>query len=725
MTFLNAALLWTGLALAAGPILIHLLHRRRFRVREWAAMEFLLESLRRNRRRLRIEELLLLALRVLLIVLMGAALARPFLGERSLATVLGMQPRAEQVILLDDSYSMAQRIGIETAFDRARAVALKLLERVAPEDTLTVLLCSRAQPLFGPAHRIDATALRAELEALTPSDFGTDLVRPLEQAAEIFRQSKHPEQRLYLLSDFRLRDWEFSASGSGHRARTVWDTLKGARLKISLLDFGTADAANLGVTELALAEKHAVRGMRAQFRAAVSNHGAAPARNVPVTIRVGDEEFPARVIESLAPGQTVTIPFSFTFSRAGAHAVSVSLPADALAPDNARHLALEVREAVRVLVVNGAPDQEPYVNETDYFVAALDPAGRGLTGYRPEVVSEAGLESVRFASYDAVVLANLARMPKAKREELEAFVAAGGGLAIFLGDRVDRDFYNGELFREGRGLMPLHLEPPRGDAMDFSKVERFQVDAVAHPVLGAFAALGGALLERVHVRVFFPSQQTDDTVKRLASFTDPGQSAAWVEKRFGQGRVLLFTSTISARWNDWPRHPSYPIAMNELVAYLARPWANAKTAPVGEPILREVEAEFLDGTIIARGPQAEVAPARLTPRAEGERFVVRYEQTERAGLYSLELVNPVRSQRDDFARNVDPSEGELAKIEASVLTQQLQGLPIKYFTQPDAAAAAAADPPRGKEFWRYFLGALLALMVLESFLALRFGKNSP
>src|SRR5437879_7154361 len=68
-----------ALAAAAGaasvPIVIHLLNRRRFRIVTWAAMRFLLTAQRQNTRRMRLEQLILLALRVLLVLLIVGAMA--------------------------------------------------------------------------------------------------------------------------------------------------------------------------------------------------------------------------------------------------------------------------------------------------------------------------------------------------------------------------------------------------------------------------------------------------------------------------------------------------------------------------------------------------------------------------------------------------------------------------------------------------------------------------
>ena len=75
-SFLNPWLL-TGLALASAPIIIHLFNRRRFKVQEWAAMDFLVNAASTNRRRLKLEDFILLLLRTLLIILLVLAVSRP------------------------------------------------------------------------------------------------------------------------------------------------------------------------------------------------------------------------------------------------------------------------------------------------------------------------------------------------------------------------------------------------------------------------------------------------------------------------------------------------------------------------------------------------------------------------------------------------------------------------------------------------------------------------
>ena len=79
--FLNPWFAWAGLGLASIPIIIPLINRRRLRRLEWAAMEFLLLAMKKNRRRLRLEHLILLLCRIALMALIGLFLARPFLSR--------------------------------------------------------------------------------------------------------------------------------------------------------------------------------------------------------------------------------------------------------------------------------------------------------------------------------------------------------------------------------------------------------------------------------------------------------------------------------------------------------------------------------------------------------------------------------------------------------------------------------------------------------------------
>src|SRR6516165_2964378 len=67
--------LFAGAAAVAVPVIIHLLNRRRYKIVTWAAMRFLLNAQRQNTRRMRIEQLILLLVRMALVALIVFAMA--------------------------------------------------------------------------------------------------------------------------------------------------------------------------------------------------------------------------------------------------------------------------------------------------------------------------------------------------------------------------------------------------------------------------------------------------------------------------------------------------------------------------------------------------------------------------------------------------------------------------------------------------------------------------
>src|SRR5262245_41225666 len=138
------SMLWWAAA-AAVPILIHLFARQRFRRVSWAAMEFLKRAFQKTKRRIRLENLLLLLLRVAAIVLLALALADPRLKTSLLDA--GSDSRREVVIVFDNSFSMGYREASgETPFHRAHDQALKLVRSLRGERGDTATLVSAGKP---------------------------------------------------------------------------------------------------------------------------------------------------------------------------------------------------------------------------------------------------------------------------------------------------------------------------------------------------------------------------------------------------------------------------------------------------------------------------------------------------------------------------------------------------------------------------------------------------
>jgi hypothetical protein len=203
MTLLSPALALAGLTAIVVPILIHLLSRRRRRPLEWAAMQFLLQAFRKHNRRVRLRQWILLALRCLILLLLGLALARPLLKHAA-----GELFASERMIflLIDNSLtsSLQQDDGGNT-LDRHIKDAVDIIRALNPGDSVAIITTAGpAEGLLLPPSSDHSSAVRL-LRSLQPSQSHSDLPGAftiLRDALEINR-GVNSRRICYLLSAFR------------------------------------------------------------------------------------------------------------------------------------------------------------------------------------------------------------------------------------------------------------------------------------------------------------------------------------------------------------------------------------------------------------------------------------------------------------------------------------------------------------------------------------------
>ena len=513
--FVSPALFWGGTAAVAAPILIHLLARRRFKRLRWAAMEFLIDAERRNRRRMRFEEWILLALRCLAVVLIALIVARPFLRIADAAHAVGglfagwtQTAPTERVFILDDSYSMGYRSEKGRSFDRAVEAVRRLIEDArtdTPDDTITIMRMSDPTALVesrGHLADVRTQTLMDRLAALEVSQRSIDLPVVIAQVEEMLqRDSQIVSASVYIVSDFQRGDWAVrsgraeqtprgGAANMGDDAADGPDRAGGVlgplsdwaasdrALRIVLVNVGDPAAANTAIADLQVAADTLVAGDTGTVRTSVGNHTQDTVSSFKLTASIDGADLPERSTGAIAPGEFAVAEFNVPFHRAGPAAIRVSLPDDALPVDNQRFCVVDVSRAIRVLVVNGEPSPDGFDDEALYLAAALRPEGDLFSGHECVVVDELGVEDVNLAGFHTVILANVHRISAPLVESLERFVLRGGGLIVFAGDQVDAESYNASLHRDGRGLLPVKL----GDSVQSSDGVHLRVTDPLHPI---------------------------------------------------------------------------------------------------------------------------------------------------------------------------------------------------------------------------------------------------
>lgn len=782
-TWLFNPWLAVGTAAVASPILIHLLSRRRFRRIRWPAMEFLLAAHQKNRRRVRMEQLILLLLRCLAVFLLALMVARPFLRPGLAATLLGAAPRSERIIVLDDSFSMMYAGAGKPTFETAVAAVQRIARWIGsdlPGDALTLLLTSRpreplvALPSLSESHLQE---LEDRLRGLAPSQRAAQPAEAMSAAADLVRaQPVRANTVVYVVSDFQRVDWAAQheaavasapAASAPARPRSPIAALADAAggrtdVRLVLIDVSAANPQNIAITGVRPLQRQVVAGVPARFAISVGNFSDADLTDVELSLSLADQALPPAMLPRVPARQTQDETVEVTFPRAGADFLRVSMSdaaargaggegralAGGLMIDNTRAWAGAILPAVETLLVDGEPNHDNYKDEVYLLRTALRPEGQAFSGNEVRVVEESDLDGLDLAPFHLVVLANVYRLSETARRALERFVSDGGGLAVYLGGEIDAGLFNETMVGDGRGLSPARL----GEVITAPESAEDAGYGLAawdehHPIFRAFGGPVADLLRRVRfVRVFgaapvesgqappLPAGRLAASAPASAPGDRPAGVLAWlndadhtpliIERPFGGGRVILITSTADLDWNTWPRDPSYVPFVLELASYLARGAPTAGWSLVGEPIRCTLDPNKYAPKVLLRLPgDRSNAPVALDARpAPDGGFAVAWNVTNEAGIYQFEL-QPSSGEKESRYVAVDlaPAESELAPCSQKELVDALPEMKFSYVR--DLASLGGDSAEARRELWWPLLILAVVVLMTEHALAWWFGAR--
>jgi hypothetical protein len=722
-SFLHPALFWTlglpTLGVVAIPVLIHLINMMRHRRIEWAAMEFLLQSQKKNRTWVMMKQLLLLLLRMLAVAAVVLLVAQPLMQNRW-GNLLG-GTRTHHIVLLDDSFSMSDRWRDTDAFAEAKKVIQRIgagASRQTHPQAFTLLRFSRVgrfqqatdPDLLKQAVSADfADRLEELLAKLKVTQTSVGPMPALQAVAHWLGEEDGQRRVVYLVSDFRAKEW--NAPGD---LRKELLKLEAGGAELHLVNCVDRARPNLAIVSLTPSEGIRAAGVPWFMEVAVQNFGAEPVREVTVVLGEDGHGRPAVTLPEIPPGRIAKERFLVHFPAAGPHKITARLESDAVDDDNYRYCVVDLPADVPVLLVDG----DAQARDAGYLNIALAPGGVVRTGIRPTLETPRNLSLKPLGEYAVVNLANIERLDASAVQALEKYVSAGGGVAFFLGEHCDVKFFNDVLYRDGKGLFPL----PLGYAAELP-IDRLEpapdVQVDEHFIFRVFAKKRNTFLQTVAVDRYFAAPKNwrpaPDSTVRVAAYLRNGAPLV-VERSFGKGRIMAFLTTAAPTWNNWARNPSFVVAMQDLQAYLAQNAADT-SREVGSPLELDLDPAVYQPQVRFSAESGEgpttAANATLTPQG---RLSVSLAGADAKGFYEVQLTRiNGKPETRSYAFNVDPTEGNLAALGAEQLAPRLEG--VKYQYDQAAAFQSATSEFGGYNLSEAILCGLVVLLLAEQILA--------
>ncbi|HEV7300546.1 MAG TPA: BatA domain-containing protein [Tepidisphaeraceae bacterium] len=718
--FVTPAFAVAGLALAAIPIVIHLLNRRRFKTVQWAAMDFLLRAMKKNRRRLKFEQWLLLATRCALFALLGLALARPTGCENTTLSKIAAQRAGVHVIVIDNSGSTAYesgRSGASTNLARAKQLAKEQIDRLA-SGTEAVAIVTAAQPAtLALKSTFDLEAARGTIDRIEQTYAATDLAGALQLVMEVGRsEARQPERSLHLFTDSARTAWEGNAAEAiqriGPDAAKVFAV---AHYNVAIPNQSNAAAVELRPTSNLVSTQFPI-----DFLATLREFG--PSRTVQTQWKLDDAVLPGGSTMSLDPATPPVTQSQARFGSGGPHVLSVSvIGGDKLRVDDTRYRVVDVRSQLKTLIVEGEHGVGLLGSSGTFLSLALSPprpqGEQGSSYVATEVIGELEFGNKVLEDYSAVILAGVGQITSQASESLAKYVSGGGSLIIFMGEAVSAETYNGTLLP--RRLMPGALVKrmsASGDQPAFTF--DFRPRGVVHPMLSAFANQENSGLDTAQVFTYWQAAiPADSGVERVLDYLPPegapGDAArdpGITVHSLGAGRVVFFSTSANSEWTTLPAKPAYVAMMHELISGSVSSGDEWRNRIVGQPLvlpanLRLTAAPTLTdstGTPIAFVPGAPSPTTAPLPRP---------------GIYSLNTGNTVMP----VAVNMPAEESDMRTVDGGVIKTALGDQNVSIYD--DALAPLSTAAATGNDFGWTVMFIVLALIGFESFMAMRFGHQ--
>ena len=682
---------------ASIPLVIHLLNRERARRLVFSTVRFIQMSHQTNVQRHKLKRLLLLLMRILMLLLLGFAFARPYFAEDP-ATAPELGGVRNAVIILDTSYSMQYA----DVFAEAKKQAIERLDSLESADAVALILSAdkarQVLPIDSAHSHIKSAIENAEL-----TNYTTDYLDAVQTADEILKTVSVGQKQIYLVADLQKSGWE----------NFIETDRLSPDVDIEFVGVGTEQQNNRAVTAINVPPVVLLDQKDAELVARIHNYSSERVENLSVSLFIDNDKVETTQLD-IEPHDSIDAAFriKINLQTESAHTGKVQIESDALEIDNVQYFTVQSMKSIKAHCVNGERKRNDIDDETFFLTRALvDVGDEGVPIDYTESTTIPAADAMQ--RYDVLILANVSKISATEAERLKTYVNSGGGLILTLGDQVDSGVYQQHLGGMENSLLPCTLMQAVGDPIG---KEDFQVIAnveYRHPIFAPFSNPNHGDFAKGRFFRYYQSTPTSDAA--VIAVFDDGNPAV-VEKVYGNGRVLCYTSTIDREWNDLPIHGVYLPFLHETIKYLALKQAGKMPDyRVGDGIEYNGSQENAGKEVAVFDPDRK--ETRMSLNEQGNLF---YEDTHNPGIYS---VHQSGEEQHYFVINVDTVESDITPRNPEELTSMLIGTTETDRTPteltPEVVKKYEEDVERNQSLATYLLVAVFALAIGEMFLANR------
>lgn len=686
MIFLNPAILF-GLLAASIPVIIHLFNLRKLKKIEFSTLTFLKELQKNKIRKIKLKQWLLLALRVLIILFVVMAFARPALQSMQIGGTTSAA-KTTAIFILDDTFSMSVVDQKGSYFNQSKEIIKQVISQLQEGDEVGVILVSNPKAENGLTSSL--SEFIKNVDQLDLSFSSGDINSAITKASQIISESKNFNKEIYVLSDFQQNKI------TKENVNSDLSELLNEGIRLYSFDLSDKDVFNLSIDKLKINNQIFEKNKPVNFSVTITNNSNQNISSAVVSLFLNNERSAQKSFD-VSAGQSTIVEIEATPKTNGFIDVVAEIETDEIEQDNKRFASLFIPEKISVGLF--AENQ----NDLTYVDLALQTAGDGKYSIERKSVNQ--LTSQQLNKDQTIIIS--ANTIASGIEQLKNFVQNGGGVILFPSSNQDAARLN-QLYSQ-LGL--------RGSASFIGKVNssdlkiKFDKTDFNHPVFqNIFQNDDKKKYESPELNAYYKISSAGN---QMISLVDG--SSFLSEYRIGKGKVFVFNSLPVLSWSDFPIKSIFAPLMNKSVAYLSSKDREQNVFLAGE----EINLNFKN---------ASPSQLKIVKPDKSEEFINLSENTGR-DYFSYSKTNIAGSYKfysgdnllEDISINTDPTESKTVYADESEFEAYLKEIKFdgKYISidKESNITEKIMQARFGSELWRYFVLVAIILALIEMAIA--------
>jgi hypothetical protein len=710
---------------AAVPVILHMISRQRARHLPFSTLRFLRVSVEKTRRRRRIQDVLLMLLRAAALVLIAVGLSE--IKVTRLSALLGRGAASAVAIVLDNSASMAVADKGRPRFETARRAVNQILRELGPDDQAALLLTGG--PPFDEQGRLEASrdGFLRMFNQCAVSNQRADLAHCIEQARKALGPSGAPNKVIYVITDMQKHCWD------GLKGRGTRDEGRGARdenevstssliphpsslIPVVIVDCAREPEPNAAIQKVELEAAVPVAGVPVKATVEVYNAGPSAQQRL-VELYIDDKQKGTSPVLAMEPGTRKTHAFQFSFESGGLHRCEARLVGQDGSPlDDRRFFTMEVNQRIPMAIVTPQRHEIPYLDESFYVEQALMPANSANWAIRGSVLTAKDLATAKLQDYAVIYCVNLPAPEADAAEKLRQYVEGGGHVFWICGENVQPDAYNAMDQKAQGRLLPAPLREVRtakaAEGRDSWHIRYLDEKHRALAPLVKPEPLYQSALVYKYVRM--DAKAAGAVV--LARLDEAGEPLL-AERKVGRGSVIMLGTGAHVGWTNLPLKTIFLPLLVRMTFELAGTEQAERMALAGSPLVLPFDDQRNPLRVAVVPPSGTLYELKTKAEPGYPGQVLTYGDTYDVGFYTMRPSAGTGAKQVAFAVNVDPGEADPTKADPEDLKERFAPTDVVFADDPEDLSNTFKMLHEGTNLWDYFLWAVLAVLVFETFVS--------